>query len=115
MYRLRRVVAIAFSSQRMERFKRGSNRSGVIKLPSARSSSSVMRLWPVVGYTVAAGRRLTSFGRQKVRAGCHFGDHTLLGGESAIQRVGKDDRENRGQKIGVHEQSAVRIKAGDFY
>ena len=83
--------------------------------PVRPSSSSVMRLWPVVGHTVAGGRTLTSLSCYKLRTGCHFGDHALLRGESAIQRVGKDDRENRGQKIGVHEQSAVRIKAGDFY
>jgi hypothetical protein len=45
--------------QRIKMFTRRSNRSGVIKLPSARSSSA-MRLWLVVGYTVAWGKTVNS-------------------------------------------------------
>jgi hypothetical protein len=57
----------------------------------------------MVGYTVAGGRRLTSLGCHEIRTGRYFGDHSLVGRESAIQRVGKDDWENGGQKISIHE------------
>ena len=73
----------------------------IVKLRSARSASTAMRFWFVVGYTVG-GRRLTGLGCPKVRTGCHFGDHTLLGDESTIKCVRKDERENQGQEIGIH-------------
>ena len=68
-----------------------------------------------VGYTVARGCRLASLGCLEVRTGCHFGDWNRLGYESAIQRVRKDDRENRGQQIGVHEKRAIRVESVDFH
>jgi len=107
--RLRRVIAIAFSAG----VWKGQERVEQIRSYKISVSSIffIEAFVACVSYAVAAGRRLTRFGRPKVRAGCHFGDHTLLRGKSAIQRVGKDDRENRSQKIGVHVESAVRIKA----
>jgi hypothetical protein len=59
-----------------------------------------MRLWPVVGYTGAWEKTINCRGCHKVHGGCHLGDHTLFGGESTIQRVGKDYWKNRGQQIG---------------
>lgn len=51
----------------------------------------------------------------EVRTGCHFGDRNRLGYESAIQRIRKHDRENRGRQIGVYEKIAVRVEPVDFH
>ena len=49
------------------------------------------------------GKRLTSLGFPKVGSGGQLGNRILLGDESTIHCVRKDDRENGRQEIGIEE------------